>query len=162
MNSSRNNGPERRAFGRRHSNDHAIVRVQGRPPVRCTVKNISDTGALLDFGAEVWLPYNFRLAWEVGTRSEECEIKHRNGQFVVSKSEDHPKGRETLGMCSQDVDQPFGRDSGESVGGMCQPLIGSGEVRLGCHCIASRDQMKRWLGGAHERDRQERLGLGAV
>ena len=82
MNSSRNNGPERRGFGRRHSNDHAIVRVQGRPPVRCTVKNISDTGALLDFGAEVWLPYNFRLAWEVGTRSEECEIKHRNGQFV--------------------------------------------------------------------------------
>lgn len=82
MTSSRYAGPEKRAFGRRHSNDHAIVRVQGRPPVRCTVKNISETGALLDFGSEVWLPYNFKLAWEVGSRSEECEIKHRNGQFV--------------------------------------------------------------------------------
>ena len=82
MSSSRHTTPERRAFGRRQSNDHAIVRVQGRPPVRCTVKNISETGALLDFGSEVWLPYNFKLAWEVGSRSEECEIKHRNGQFV--------------------------------------------------------------------------------
>ena len=82
MSSPRYAGPEKRAFGRRHSNDHAIVRVQGRPPVRCTVKNISGTGALLDFGSEVWLPYNFKLAWEVGTRSEACEIKHRNGQFV--------------------------------------------------------------------------------
>ena len=82
MSSARHAGPEKRAFGRRQSNDHAIVRVQGRPPVRCTVKNISESGALLDFGSEIWLPYNFKLAWEVGTRSEDCEIKHRNGQFV--------------------------------------------------------------------------------
>ena len=75
-------GAERRAFGRRQTNDHAFVRIQGRPPVRCTIKNISEGGALLDFGSEVWLPYNFQLTWEVGNREEACEIKHRNGQFV--------------------------------------------------------------------------------
>ena len=82
MSSARYPGSEKRAFGRRLSNDHAMVRVQGRPPMRCTVKNLSESGALLDFGSEVWLPYNFKLAREVGARSEECEIKHRNGQFV--------------------------------------------------------------------------------
>jgi hypothetical protein len=75
-------GPERRAFGRRQTSDHAIVRVQGRPSMRCVVKNISEGGALLDFGAEVWLPYNFQLVWETGGREEACEIKHRNGPFV--------------------------------------------------------------------------------
>lgn len=75
-------GPDRRTFGRRQTSDHAIVRVQGRPSMRCVVKNISEGGALLDFGAEVWLPFNFQLNWEIGGREELCEIKHRNGQFV--------------------------------------------------------------------------------
>ena len=36
----------------------------------------------MDFGTETWLPYNFRLAWEAGSRTEECEVKHKNGQYV--------------------------------------------------------------------------------
>jgi hypothetical protein len=75
-------GPERRDFGRRPTNDHAIVRIPGRPTLRCVIKNISDGGALLDFGSEVWLPYNFQLVWETTGREEACEIKHRNGPFV--------------------------------------------------------------------------------
>lgn len=75
-------GSDKRAFGRRPTFDHAIVRIPGRPPVRCTIKNISAGGALLDFGEEIWLPYNFPLSWEVGSREEACEVKHRNGQYV--------------------------------------------------------------------------------
>ena len=44
---------ERRAFGRRATHEHAIVRIPGRPALRCVIRNISDGGALLDFGDEV-------------------------------------------------------------------------------------------------------------
>ena len=74
--------PDRRAFGRRPSSDQGIARIPGRPPVRCQIKNISQDGALLDFGAAVWLPFTFRLVWEAHEREEVCDIKHQNGQFV--------------------------------------------------------------------------------
>ncbi len=86
-------GVERRVFGRRQTNDHAIIRVPGRPALRCVIKNISEGGALLEFDAPVvWLPFNFRINWETGSRQEDCEIKHQNGNrvgvaFVVRKAE---------------------------------------------------------------------------
>ncbi len=90
---------ERRAFGRKNNSDHAIVRVPGRPVVHCQVKNISPAGALLDLGAEVWLPYNFKLVWEANGRSEDCEVRHRNGQYigvVFVREAAEAKPRETI------------------------------------------------------------------
>jgi hypothetical protein len=75
-------GIERRAFGRRETQEHAVVRIAGRPPLRCIVRNISDGGALLDFGQEVWLPFQFRLIWEGTKREETCDIKHQNGPRI--------------------------------------------------------------------------------
>lgn len=74
--------PERRAFGRRLTNDHAYVRIPGRPVLHCTIKNYSPAGAFLDFGREVWLPYSFKLTFEADGREQECEVRHRQGQFV--------------------------------------------------------------------------------
>lgn len=86
------NPQERRAFGRRQTNEQAVIRVSGRPPVRCTIVNISDGGALLDTGIAMYLPFNFRLSWETSRREEECEVRHTNGsrvgvQFVLRKEE---------------------------------------------------------------------------
>ena len=94
MHPSRPAGIERRTFGRRQTNDHAIVRVPGRPAIRCVIKNISDGGALLEFDAPVsWLPFSFQLTWETGARREDCEIKHHNGNrvgvaFAIRKAEE--------------------------------------------------------------------------
>ena len=73
---------ERRAFGRRQAEEHAIVRVAGRPLQRCVIRNISEGGALLDFGEPVWLPFSFRLQWEGTKREETCETRHQNGGRV--------------------------------------------------------------------------------
>lgn len=59
-----------------------MVRLPGRPVMRCSVLNISKGGALLDFGTEVWLPFQFRLVWEGKDRAEDCEIKHAKGSRV--------------------------------------------------------------------------------
>ena len=90
---------ERRTFGRRATHEHAIVRIPGRPALRCVIRNISDGGALLDFGDEVWLPYSFQLHWESSRRQEACEVRHSNGGrigvlFVTHKAA--VEGRETL------------------------------------------------------------------
>ena len=90
---------ERRAFGRRQTEEHAIVRVAGRPPMRCVIRNISGGGALLDFGEPVWLPFTFIVFWEGTKREETCEMKHQNGgrvgvSFVAKKAVD--AGREIL------------------------------------------------------------------
>jgi hypothetical protein len=86
-------GAERRAFGRRDTQEHAIVRIAGRPTLRCVIRNISDGGALLDFGQEVWLPFQFKLIWEGTGRQETCDIKHQNGprigvSFVATQHKD--------------------------------------------------------------------------
>ncbi len=75
-------GVERRAFGRRETQEHAVVRIAGRPPLRCVVRNVSQGGALLDFGQDVWLPFQFRLLWEGSKREELCDIKHQNGTRI--------------------------------------------------------------------------------
>ena len=75
-------GVERRAFGRRETQEHAIVRISGRPAVRCVVLNISDGGALLDFGQTVWLPLQFRITLEGSKREEVCDLKRQNGSRV--------------------------------------------------------------------------------
>jgi hypothetical protein len=75
-------GVERRAFGRRETQEHAVVRIAGRPPLRCVIRNISDGGALLDFGQDVWVPVQFRLIWEGTAREELCDIKHQNGPRI--------------------------------------------------------------------------------
>ena len=87
---------ERRAFGRRQTEEHAIVRVAGSPPIRCVIRNISDGGALLDFGEPVWLPFTFRLLWEGTKREETSETKHQNGgrlgvSFIAKQAADLSK-----------------------------------------------------------------------
>lgn len=70
---------EKRQFGRRQTGCHGWVRVRGRPPLACQVKNISDGGALLEFPAAETLPYRFRLIVESEGIDRECETRHQTG-----------------------------------------------------------------------------------
>lgn len=72
----------RRSFGRRQSCLRAVARIPGRPPEHCIVRNISEGGALLDFGYGLQPSFNFDL--EIGPHQVVvgCEIRHQ-GQYGV-------------------------------------------------------------------------------
>jgi hypothetical protein len=71
---------EKRQFGRRQTNIRAWIKVTGRPSIPCTVRDISQGGALLECDEEVWLPYSFRVMAEHGVIDSVCEIRHQNGR----------------------------------------------------------------------------------
>lgn len=73
---------ERRQFGRRLTCVHGVIRTRGRPDVTCTVRNISEGGALLQVSQPAWLPSRFQLFIEVSKSERECEIVHR-GEITV-------------------------------------------------------------------------------
>lgn len=73
---------EKRQFGRRHTNTRAWIRVAGRPPVSCTVQNVSEGGALLVCDEEIWLPFSFRLTTEDRQIDRVCEIRHQTGPRI--------------------------------------------------------------------------------
>ena len=73
------NPADRRAFGRRPTNQHAMAHIAGRAPQRCVVRNISEGGALLDFGDPVVLRNRLRLVWEGTGEHAECEVRHVQG-----------------------------------------------------------------------------------
>jgi hypothetical protein len=70
---------EQRAFGRRESRIHAFVRVTGRSPEPCIVRNFSEGGALLVFNGAFALPSRFRLSVEAKGVDVMCEVRRKNG-----------------------------------------------------------------------------------
>jgi hypothetical protein len=71
------NGAERRQFGRRRTFLHGWIKLQGRAPVACVVRDFSEGGALLEVPENTWLPFRFSLAIESERFSAECEIRHQ-------------------------------------------------------------------------------------
>jgi hypothetical protein len=67
---------ERRAFGRKPTNQHALVLAPGRAPVRCTVRDLSAGGASLEFGRPVSVPARFALKWDGSGVTANCEVRH--------------------------------------------------------------------------------------
>lgn len=74
--------PERRAFGRRETLIHAIVRIAGRPPEPCIVRNVSAHGALLELPSGLELPEQFRLVIEARGVDVQCQPRRRNGNQI--------------------------------------------------------------------------------
>lgn len=72
---------ERRAFGRRETNIKAMVRAGSRSHV-CTIKDISEGGALLEFQETFELPARLWLRWEANSSEILCEIRHSRGTRV--------------------------------------------------------------------------------
>lgn len=84
---------ERRQFGRRQTALHAWIKIAGRPPVACVVRNLSVNGALLEFDVPEWMPFEFQLVIEAGRFEVDCELRHKGNSgcgvmFVERKSAD--------------------------------------------------------------------------
>jgi hypothetical protein len=75
-------GAERRQFGRRWSNVHGWVRVEGRPKMPCIVRNFSEGGALLELPWPCELPEFFRLSIDAIDFDIGCERRHAKPNAV--------------------------------------------------------------------------------
>lgn len=73
---SASSGIEKRQFGRRRTSAHGWVRVPGRPPIACIVRNVSDGGALVELEDARSLPYQFRLVVPSLGIDRDCEPRH--------------------------------------------------------------------------------------
>ena len=67
---------ERRNFGRRQMTVHAWVQIGGQR-VPCTLSNLSDRGALIEFDELAPQANRLRLYLDFQDFEVECEVKHR-------------------------------------------------------------------------------------
>ena len=68
---------DRRQFGRRTTLWHAWIRIAGREPEPCIVRNFSVAGALLEFPGAVPVIGRFRLIIDIFSFEAECFVRHR-------------------------------------------------------------------------------------
>lgn len=73
---------EKRQFGRRQTNIRGWIKIAGRPSIPCTIRDLSEGGALIECDDDVWLPYSFRVLTEHAAIDSVCEIRHQNGKKV--------------------------------------------------------------------------------
>ena len=101
--------PERRQFGRRHTQDRGWISLPGRPALPCIVRNISDGGALLVFDRPEHLPFGFRMSIEGQDKIYGCEVRHHYGERVGVAFVD-------LAMISESTTSAYGGAVGSWIG----------------------------------------------
>lgn len=74
---------ERRPFGRRETSVLAWIRIDGRPKLRCCVRNVTPIGAFLELTPPLWLPFKFTLEQEPTGTLLGCEIRHTTPTGIV-------------------------------------------------------------------------------
>lgn len=72
----------RRQFGRRESSQPAYATLSGSAPVACTLRNISEGGALIDFGGVTVPTRNFKLTIDGVPFVMICEPRHQTGGSI--------------------------------------------------------------------------------
>ncbi len=72
---------ERRLFGRRELTIHAWVQI-GRRREACTICNISDRGALIEFDGPVPYANTMRLIVDFEDFAVDCDVRHRTGTAI--------------------------------------------------------------------------------
>ncbi|MEQ1670997.1 MAG: PilZ domain-containing protein [Hyphomicrobium sp.] len=72
-------GFERRAFGRRETLLPAVVRINHRTIIACTVRDVSEGGALLEFSEQIELPPRIRLTIGGSVNEIICDVRHQRG-----------------------------------------------------------------------------------
>jgi hypothetical protein len=68
----------RRAPRRRTLKGATIVFAEGSFTVKCLVKNLSDTGALLEMESTAEVPNQFRLVFEDRSADRRCDVAWRS------------------------------------------------------------------------------------
>ena len=79
--SEQQSGRERRRFGRRETNLIASARLSTGTIAACTIRDLSEGGALLEFAADSGQPARLRLSWD-GNHDVLCEVRHINGRMM--------------------------------------------------------------------------------
>ncbi len=91
----RQDGKDRRLFGRRLVTIHGEVHIPGRPTTVCIIRDLSVGGARLEFHSRPWLPYSFRLTAPGAGLDVVCEVRHDRmsgvGVEFVEPAQDAPK-----------------------------------------------------------------------
>jgi hypothetical protein len=85
-------GLQRRQFGRRDTSRSAVATLPGRPPVACTVLNLSEGGALIQFGSAAVPDRNFRLVLDDAPFTLICEVRHQNADRIGVRFLNHADG----------------------------------------------------------------------
>jgi PilZ domain len=75
-------GSDRREFGRRACTIRGMAIVAGRAPIACTLRDLSEGGALLEFEVAFEGARSFRLAIDDTDLEALCESRHVRGQQV--------------------------------------------------------------------------------
>jgi hypothetical protein len=66
-----------------------IVFNGGYSSFECTIRNLSDSGALLKFGDVLGIPNHFELETETGRARRKCTVRWRSGTLIgVSFTDD--------------------------------------------------------------------------
>lgn len=73
---------ERRSLVRREVSIPAKAGFRSGPPIRCTVRNISPMGAMLEFVDELNVPPTFRIVIDSEIFAADCEVRHVKGRNV--------------------------------------------------------------------------------
>lgn len=68
---------EKRQLSRRITCLHASIRIPGRPPLACVVRDLSVQGAFLEFEVPDWMPVTFQLRIDVARFASDCEMRHK-------------------------------------------------------------------------------------
>ncbi len=95
---------ERRQFGRLTTSYHGWIRVPGRPPVSCVVRDLSVTGAGVELVEDCHLPSHFTLTVDCVSFSGACSVRHRDGkrlgvEFMGQRAERHQARLKNSQMC---------------------------------------------------------------
>ncbi len=77
-----NDHSDRRQFGRRQLHTLGRIKLPGRSSLSCTIRNMSEGGALLVFDKPEWLPFGFILTIEGENKTYACEVRHHYGERV--------------------------------------------------------------------------------
>ena len=72
---------DRRHNRRREVRLGAHAKVLGRARIPCVVRNISSTGALIEFETAIALPQAFRLDIDADLFEAHCEVCHQHGRM---------------------------------------------------------------------------------
>jgi hypothetical protein len=74
---------KRRSQRKRALKGARIVFNKGNSTLSCTVRSLSEIGAMLDLGAPSALPDAFELRFDDGSPARRCVVKRRAGKSVA-------------------------------------------------------------------------------
>lgn len=123
---------QRRQFGRREMSRAAHAMLPGGSAIACTVTNLSNGGALVEFAGGAVPTRSFRLSIEGAPYTMVCEIRHQGPSSVGVRFLNHTEGERLMAhlypgpAISEETGDALRHASGETPS---SPMINSRDLR---------------------------------